>query len=375
MNKKLVTGAAMILWSTALFAQHRKIEFQSLTLAQACIKAAQENKLIFIDCYTSWCIPCKHMEANVFTVDSVADYFNSQFINLKMDMDKGEAVALGKKYQVGAYPSYLLVNKDSVLVSKFVGGMSAAEFISKTKAGTNPNNAVAVMNARYDAGERSSEFLRDYICQKIWLMEIAPAQKLNKDLMQQLSRADKAKPENWVLFGDNRYSLYLSDAGSENFNYLAEHWRDFSAIPRDTLNSKLSSIYRKIAGVFVAGRYNAKTNSEKYRPTDIPTYKKQIEGTELPDKKDLLLLMDISQAAVDKNTEKVTRLLAENVDTLSEKNKSIVFDYIAMCLSIPHYKYDGFGVIADRIVKTSTNPFLVNICKEYKQREIDLHAK
>jgi len=38
--------------------------------------AKQENKLIFLDAYASWCGPCKWMAANMFTNDTIADYYN-----------------------------------------------------------------------------------------------------------------------------------------------------------------------------------------------------------------------------------------------------------------------------------------------------------
>lgn len=34
----------------------------------------KEKKLIFVDCYTSWCGPCKMLAKNVFTQDKVADF-------------------------------------------------------------------------------------------------------------------------------------------------------------------------------------------------------------------------------------------------------------------------------------------------------------
>lgn len=368
--------AVLMVWSGAVFAQNRSIAFSEITMAKARQRAASEQRLIFIDCYTSWCIPCKHMEANVFTVDSVADYFNKTFVNLKMDMDKGEAKELGKRYEVGAYPSYLLVDQHGKLLYKFVGGMSAPEFMEKIRAGLSTDNIVAVMNARYASGDRSPDFLREYILLKIRLMEIEPARRLNEELMRRLSAVAKARAANWVLFGENRYALYLSEARSLNFNYLADHWRDFTKeVSLDSINHKLSSVYRKTAGVFVGGHYHKDSTERQYLSADIPHYKQQIAATEMPDKDQLLVLMDLSQAAVDKDLKKMTALLQEHVAELSPDNQSIVFDYIFLCLSFQGYDYAGFSVIADKVAKTSTNPYLINICEEYKQREIKAHEQ
>src|SRR6478752_6799571 len=74
----------------------------ALTLAKA------QNKPIFIDFYTSWCAPCKVMTQDVFPQEKVGTYFNSQFINCKIQCDdKGIGVEIGKKYQINAYPTLM----------------------------------------------------------------------------------------------------------------------------------------------------------------------------------------------------------------------------------------------------------------------------
>ena len=35
------------------------VNFEQLTFDEALSKAKAENKLVFMDCYTTWCAPCK----------------------------------------------------------------------------------------------------------------------------------------------------------------------------------------------------------------------------------------------------------------------------------------------------------------------------
>ena len=64
------------------------------------LKAAQEqDKYIFMDCYTSWCGPCKALAKDIFTRKDVGDFFNANFINVKYDMEKGEGKELNKRYK------------------------------------------------------------------------------------------------------------------------------------------------------------------------------------------------------------------------------------------------------------------------------------
>jgi thiol:disulfide interchange protein len=66
-----------------------QIKFESGTWSQIKAKAKAENKLIFLDAYTTWCGPCKWMARNVFTNDTVAQFYNATFVNAKIDMEAG----------------------------------------------------------------------------------------------------------------------------------------------------------------------------------------------------------------------------------------------------------------------------------------------
>lgn len=43
--------------------------------------AQKEHKGIFVDCYTTWCGPCKMLSRYVFTNDTVGAFFNTNYIN------------------------------------------------------------------------------------------------------------------------------------------------------------------------------------------------------------------------------------------------------------------------------------------------------
>ena len=92
--------------TVSLFAQNRQITFETGNLASVFEKAKKENKLIFVDAFTTWCGPCKHMAKHVFTNDTVADYYNANFVNLKLDMEKGEGLDFAKKYDISERTVY-----------------------------------------------------------------------------------------------------------------------------------------------------------------------------------------------------------------------------------------------------------------------------
>lgn len=111
------------------------ISFQKISLDEAKALAKKSNKLIFIDCYTTWCGPCKAMDKNVFSQEKVGTTFNQKFINIKLDMEKD---ADGKKvaadYRVNSYPTLLFMDKDGTLKKRAIGMKSADDLISIAKS-------------------------------------------------------------------------------------------------------------------------------------------------------------------------------------------------------------------------------------------------
>ena len=77
--------------------------FRDLTFNEALAQAKAEKKMVFMDCYTSWCGPCKNMTNNVFPQKAAGDYFNPRFVCVKYDMEKGEGKELADKFEVHAY--------------------------------------------------------------------------------------------------------------------------------------------------------------------------------------------------------------------------------------------------------------------------------
>ncbi|RZM22835.1 MAG: DUF255 domain-containing protein [Pedobacter sp.] len=105
------------------------IQFTSARWADILKKAKAENKVIFLDAYASWCGPCKMLQKNVFTQKTVGDLFNKKFINVKMDMEKGEGPALAQVYPLEAYPTLLFINSNGRVVKKAIGYMSAEDLV------------------------------------------------------------------------------------------------------------------------------------------------------------------------------------------------------------------------------------------------------
>ncbi|MCF8246630.1 MAG: thioredoxin family protein [Saprospiraceae bacterium] len=157
MKKYLILLAFALLIGSNGFAQG--IEFTPGTWKEIKAKAAKEDKLIFMDAYAEWCGPCKKMARDVFTEKEVGDYFNAHFVNVKMDMEKGEGIGLSSDFGVQAYPTLLFINSEGKAVHRAVGYHTTDLLIGLADAAKDPNRNTGSITARYDAGDRSPQLL------------------------------------------------------------------------------------------------------------------------------------------------------------------------------------------------------------------------
>ncbi|HIP31175.1 MAG TPA: DUF255 domain-containing protein [Crocinitomicaceae bacterium] len=106
------------------------IEFEHVTLAEAKVMAKESGKLIFIDCYTDWCGPCRRMAKTSFKDEKVGKLFNESFINLKIEMEKNpDGKEVARQYKIRAYPTLLMINAEGKLVKQAIGMHSKGDLI------------------------------------------------------------------------------------------------------------------------------------------------------------------------------------------------------------------------------------------------------
>lgn len=147
--------------STPLFAQG--IDFEQGNFNEALQKAKKEDKILFIDAYTEWCGPCKMMSKDVFPQKEVGDFFNEHFVSIKIDMEKGEGIGLRETYDVNSFPTLLFIDDDGKEIHKLIGGMYAEDLIRGAKNVVDPSKRLPALTKKYENGERSFDFLVNYI--------------------------------------------------------------------------------------------------------------------------------------------------------------------------------------------------------------------
>ncbi|SDD22048.1 Thioredoxin-related protein [Mucilaginibacter pineti] len=228
--KKLLI-AILFFTSAAAYAQKNKgIRFENtLTWAQVKAKAKKENKYIFIDGFTTWCVPCRKMAAEIFPQQKVGAFFNKNFINVPVQFDQSkndnaqvkrwyaDAKMLATQYKVDLYPTFLFFAPNGSLVHVIKGGTNSSDmFIANAKLALNPSTQFITLKKQFDAGKRDTSFL---------LRAVTSAQKTNNEAFAITAINAYLPTQKELLTAQNIRFIVAATSGSTDpgFNTLRSH--------------------------------------------------------------------------------------------------------------------------------------------------------
>lgn len=281
-------------------AQNRSIAFEQGTFDEIKAKALKENKLIFIDAYTTWCGPCKQMAKNVFTNDDVADHYNKNFVNAKIDMEKGEGIEIAKKYQVQCYPNLLFIDGNGNLVHRIGGSMSAKDFISLAEETKIPEKQFAYYSKNYEANKSNTDFLLKYI--EAREATCLSSEEMVRDYFLQQPEENLTSKANWDMILN-----HINDMDSREFKYLIANKEKYDKLYSSKLvDEKIDAVHR-----------NQLITIVRTHPFDEKKYsdaKKRIELINMPNTKLIFFESDLNLAQVNKEWETYAKLAVANVD-------------------------------------------------------------
>ena len=92
MKLLLVMLLASLSFAASPKAEKAKSHVNWMDYATAFEKAKLEPKLIFVDLYADWCIPCRVMDANVYSDPTVASLLNTRFYAVKLDAESQDSI-------------------------------------------------------------------------------------------------------------------------------------------------------------------------------------------------------------------------------------------------------------------------------------------
>jgi len=315
--KRCLSIIWLLLFTASLSAQDAGIKFHTGSFDDALGKAKSESKYLFIDCFTSWCGPCKELEKEVFTDKSVADYFNEEFINFRLDVEKGEGIELRKRFGVQPVPTLLFINSDGMVEHKFIGSSSPEEFLSKAKEVFTNEKRYGVLERKYAKGDRDLMFMADYLNELLKQTEYSKARDLLVKVIAENPVEDICSLAFWPIIMND----WIAESNSVYYNLLIDNHDTFVRnIGRETYNKRMSSIYKRYAGIWIFS--GAKKGSES---EEIARASRDVIKLALDDSKEILLLLEIAGSRVQKEYDKFLSLIEDNYEVISEEEKFKIF--------------------------------------------------
>lgn len=299
-NSKPVLSILFSVMLSIGFAQTKTINFEHGSWSEIKAKALKENKLIFVDAYTVWCGPCKWMVANVFNKDTVANYYNSNFINAKIDMEKGEGIQFAKQYEVSCYPTNLFINGKGELIHRVSGSMQVADFLKFGETTKVAENCFSYYRTNYETNKGNADFLVKYIsmlsatCLKVD-NEVSSYFALQKD-------EELTSKKNWEMI-----DAYTNNIESREFKYLTANRAKFDKLYTSAaVNTKIENACKGTLFALIGAN-----------PVDEVKYKEaktKITGLNIAGTKRVIFQADSKLAQKKGDWETYAKLAMANVD-------------------------------------------------------------
>jgi thiol-disulfide isomerase/thioredoxin len=93
--------------------------FTDISLTTAKELASVEGKLIYVDFYANWCVPCKWMDETTYTDKKVISSLNSKYISVKVNIDDFDGYTLKEEYNVKVLPTVLIMDESGRVLKRF----------------------------------------------------------------------------------------------------------------------------------------------------------------------------------------------------------------------------------------------------------------
>lgn len=134
-------------------------------------QAKKENKYIFVDCFTTWCGPCKYVSSKIFPMKNVGEFYNKSFVNVKLQIDEtakdnADILASRKvakefetKYKISVYPTFLVFDNSGKLVHKFCGAGDDKFMIENAGNGLDKEKQYYSLVSMFENGNRDGKFV------------------------------------------------------------------------------------------------------------------------------------------------------------------------------------------------------------------------
>ncbi len=198
-NLKLIVSVLISILSSK-YILSQKISFAEIGSEKEWLnilaKAESQNKALFLDIYAVWCGPCKKMDSEVFSDPTVAQFYNDNFINAKVNGESDFGAVLAREFSLRGYPSMYYIDYDKFIFTKLVGFRSSEIFLDYGKMIGSIKNELKNYAKSFEAGTISNQDIKNYIDLLAKIDYKEPISRITGTLINSMNINDILNPEN-----------------------------------------------------------------------------------------------------------------------------------------------------------------------------------
>lgn len=312
MMKKLIYILGCMILCLPVFSQ-KGVNFENLTYSEALKKAGEMHKLVFLDAYTSWCGACREMDKKVFPQEKAGDFFNQHFVCVKYNMDEGEGPELVKRFDLNAYPTYLLIRPDGIVQHRVVGGSDIDDFIAKIEKGMNPLTSLCYLAHRYRQKDMTKAEMLHYVIALDEANQKGSADTIAAELFQRLSLAERLQKQYWPIFEVS----VIETIDQPKYDFFLQHKTEIAReVGEELVNTKITRLYSKYLYGFLT-KYISKSEKE-FNSHTICLIRQQLPYLKIPAEAMIATSCDLVEAKFNRDLDAVILILQQRIQELPD---------------------------------------------------------
>ena len=177
-----------------------------------------------IDFYTDWWYACGLLDAKTFTDDTVVNYLNQNYINLKIDAETNYGNQLFEEYNGSGFPLILFLDSYKNEVDRFYGYLDSKVFLEKITEVKNGKNTFPILQAQYEKGDNSAETMSKLAGKYSERGDDSTAAILYKSVIQSKNLSSK-------MFFEAKYFLSCLELSKNNYDSLQNYINKYPDSP------------------------------------------------------------------------------------------------------------------------------------------------